>query len=110
MRSYSSAAPVMDSHSSSSSFLHAFLPLLRRCLFGLISLRSLVTSRSPALSTQLRVGGAELDEVKEGEDPTWVRQFGEDCALRREVLDLRTPSCLVFKGFEEAHIALLAQD
>ena len=56
-------------------------------------------AETPTLSTQLRVGGAGLDEVKERRG-----QLGQtvwEDRTEEEVLGLRTLSCLVFQGFEE---------
>ena len=94
-----SCFPVWTLTSGSSSFSHAFLPLLHRCLWPYFS--QIPGDQQRPRPSALSYMWVERDWMKSRKGKANLGQTVWEDYTEEEVLDLRTPSCLVFQGFEE---------
>ena len=94
-----SGFPVWMLTSGSPSFLYAFLPLLHRCLWPYFC--QIPGAQQRPQHSALSYVWVERDRMKSRKGEANLDQTVWEDHIEEEVLGLRTPSCLVFQGFEE---------
>ena len=94
-----SGFPVWMLTSGSPSFLYAFFPLPHRCLWPYFS--QIPGAQQRPQHWALSYMWVERDWMKSRKGEANLDQTVWEDHTEEEVLGLRTPSCLVFQGFEE---------